>query len=557
MKITRSLLYVLMCLNLIMFSCKQASEDHDIKPAVSRWSEHIGVTYTGEFNGDFIMVEFLEAQGTDRVKGVCLLPENRAVAALDTFLLSSKNEGTWVLECDRFSGKFEYTGMVVRDTINITISVPRKFLGLFKIGKKSYNLELYPFKDLSTPVYNDIYRKNIFTKVQIERDVEYGVAEGYWTSFSAGNMNYWEILGKGVRETFRTEQLPLTLDLYIPENCTLGQRALIVLVHGGGFYVGDKAEPTYTALIDWFWRKGYVVASVNYRMGFKLSAKSVERSGYCAIQDVHAALRFLAHNSEKYGCDPNEIFLAGSSAGAITSLNIAFMDDDEKPESCNGGLFLKDLGEIGNSGNTLTDQFTVTGVVNMWGAVGDTNIIDDDEQVALLSFHGDSDQIVPFSCGRPFQNVGGKVNEWIMPDMCGSEVITNIAQRKGWTAKLVAFKGFDHMPHINDDKSFNANFDTIKRVTTTFLADQLMVGLGDLRGPQICTVNDRTAIYSVETESGDYVNWTVEGGFIRSYKENTVDVVWYSDYTDHIIRATAIGASGISSKMMMNVEVQQ
>lgn len=557
MKIYRFFLCVLMLSSFIMFSCEQSSEKEDVMPTVSSWSEHIGITYTGEFDGDFIMVELLKAEGSDRVKGVCLLPENRAVAILDTFNLTTKKDGVWLLESDRFSGKLEYTGLVERDTINITISIPRKFLGLFKIGTKSYDLEMYPFKDVSIPVYNDLYRKNIFDKVQIERDVEYGVADGYWTSFLAGDMNYWEILGKGLRETFYTEHLPLTLDLYIPENCNLEQRALIVLVHGGGFYVGDKAEPTYTSLIDWFWRKGYVVASVNYRMGFKLSAKSVERSGYSALQDVHAALRFLAHNSDKYGFNPNEIFLAGSSAGAITALNVAFMNDDEKPESCNAGLFLKDMGGINDSGNTLTDPFTVKAVVNMWGAVGDTNIIDDNEKVALLSFYGDIDQIVPFACGRPFQNVGGKVNEWIMPEMCGGEVITCIAQRKGWTAESVVFNGFGHMPHMNEDKSFNANFDTIKRVTTTFLADQLMDEVIELRGPQICNANDRTAIYSVEAESVASVNWAVDGGFIRLHKGNKVDVVWYSNYNDHIIYATAIGASGISSKMMMNVDVQQ
>ena len=540
-----------------MFSCKQKSENKDLQPTVSRWSEHLGITYTGQLEGEFIMVKFLSAEGVDQVKGVYLLPENRAVATLDTFSIINRKEGVWILESDEFSGNVEYTGMIAKDTINITISVPRKFLGLFKIGKKTYDLEIYPFKDLRTSVYEGLYRKNIFNSVKIENDVEYGVAEGYWTTFLADNMNYWEILGKGVRETFRMEKLPLTLDLYIPENCQLQQRSLLVLVHGGGFYVGDKAEPTYTELIDWFWRKGYVVASVNYRMGFKLSAKSVERSGYSALQDVHAALRFLAHNSDKYGYDPNEIFLAGSSAGAITSLNIAFMDDDEKPESCNAGLFLKDMGGISESGNTLTDKFTVKGVVNMWGALNDTTIIDDDEKVALLSFHGDSDQIVPFSCGRPFQNVGGKVNEWIMPEMCGSEVITEIAKRKGWTAQLVTFKGFDHMPHMNKDKSFNANFDTIKRVTTTFLADQLVEGLGELRGPQICSATDRTAIYSIDSELASAVNWEVEGGFIRLYKGNEIDVVWYSDHIDHIVRATVIGASGSSSKMMMNVDVQQ
>ncbi len=113
-------------------------------------------------------------------------------------------------------------------------------------------------------------------------------------------------------------------------------------------------------LAENFARKGYVVAAINYRMGFNPASKSsLERSAYRAVQDARAALRFLSYNAENYRIDPDCIFLAGTSAGAITALNSAFMKEDERPESTRGNLwqFQKDLGGLDESTNNFQNTY--------------------------------------------------------------------------------------------------------------------------------------------------------------------------------------------------------
>src|SRR5690606_31472869 len=108
--------------------------------------------------------------------------------------------------------------------------------------------------------------------------------------------------------------------------------------------------------------------------------------------------------------------------GGVASLNVAFMDNDERParilESEKKGLVSK----IEESGNRFTETFTIKAVANMWGAVSDLNIIDPDEKIPVLSIHGTDDDIVPFEYDFPFRN-SLMLNRMIMDKMYGSKLI--------------------------------------------------------------------------------------------------------------------------------------
>ena len=56
------------------------------------------------------------------------------------------------------------------------------------------------------------------------------------------------------------------MDIYTPNNDNLGKRPLIVYVHGGAFYAGDKASQDCIDFCTAFAKKGYVAVSVNYRL---------------------------------------------------------------------------------------------------------------------------------------------------------------------------------------------------------------------------------------------------------------------------------------------------
>ena len=97
--------------------------------------------------------------------------------------------------------------------------------------------------------------------------------------------------------------LPQKLDVYYPKSG--GPWPVIIYVHGGSWREGDKAEGE--GLRDWNDR-GYLIASVNYRM-------AQEGKFPVMIEDVQCAVRHLRAHSDKYNLDPNQLGVIGASAG--------------------------------------------------------------------------------------------------------------------------------------------------------------------------------------------------------------------------------------------------
>ncbi|MBR1570627.1 MAG: alpha/beta hydrolase [Bacteroidales bacterium] len=106
----------------------------------------------------------------------------------------------------------------------------------------------------------------------------------------------------------------------------------ILFVFGGGFKTGARSDDFYQ---DWFKTlndNGYAVVTIDYRLGMKgfkvkkgisglLKASDQFRySQQIAVEDVYSAVSFLAENREELGIDPDNLVIAGSSAGAITAL---------------------------------------------------------------------------------------------------------------------------------------------------------------------------------------------------------------------------------------------
>jgi acetyl esterase/lipase len=61
------------------------------------------------------------------------------------------------------------------------------------------------------------------------------------------------------------------------------------------------------------------------------------RAAYRAQQDLKGAIRFLVKHAQDYQIDPRNIFLVGESAGGITVMQAAFLDDPaEKPIEAGG-----------------------------------------------------------------------------------------------------------------------------------------------------------------------------------------------------------------------------
>jgi acetyl esterase/lipase len=100
----------------------------------------------------------------------------------------------------------------------------------------------------------------------------------------------------------------LGLDLYFPKTNS-APLPVVVYIHGGGWQHGSKTsggwlEPVKDELLS----RGYIVASVDYRL-----APDHQWPAY--INDVKCAIRFLRAQARQYNLDPKRIGTWGTSAG--------------------------------------------------------------------------------------------------------------------------------------------------------------------------------------------------------------------------------------------------
>lgn len=127
---------------------------------------------------------------------------------------------------------------------------------------------------------------------------------------------------------------PLRLDLYRPTPDNVTKRPLVVMVHGGGFRSGDRLNNKMVTLARAYARRGFVAASIDYRLLGQPGAGCESGSGQCAVavlaaqHDAQAAIRFLRANATTYGIDPTRVAIQGGSAGGATALLVAVNKDD-------------------------------------------------------------------------------------------------------------------------------------------------------------------------------------------------------------------------------------
>lgn len=106
------------------------------------------------------------------------------------------------------------------------------------------------------------------------------------------------------------------LDLYLPFPASRAPVPAVVWIHGGGWIDGDKARAREKNIGSILASDGFVVASINYRLGPDAWPQN--------LLDCKNAVRFLRANAKKYGIDPDRIAVMGGSAGGHLALMTGF-----------------------------------------------------------------------------------------------------------------------------------------------------------------------------------------------------------------------------------------
>ncbi|MBN7815302.1 carboxylesterase/lipase family protein [Algoriphagus pacificus] len=124
------------------------------------------------------------------------------------------------------------------------------------------------------------------------------------------------------------------------------KRPVMVWIHGGGFSGGSGTVPLYDG--EELAKKGIVVVTINYRLGAlgylahpELSKESESgTSGNYGVLDQIAALKWVNKNIAAFGGDPDNVTIAGQSAGSM-SVNVLVGSPLAK------GLFNKAIAQSG------------------------------------------------------------------------------------------------------------------------------------------------------------------------------------------------------------------
>ena len=144
------------------------------------------------------------------------------------------------------------------------------------------------------------------------------------------------INGYGSMDPEKMNEDSLRLNIWTPA-ADGKKRPVIVYIHGGGYTLGDPANPHYNG--KRFAQEGVVYVDLSYRLGpfgfmdvstIPGAPAKYKGSGNLGLLDQRMALRFIRDNISRFGGDPDRVTLSGGSAGAwSTTIHMALPESNK------------------------------------------------------------------------------------------------------------------------------------------------------------------------------------------------------------------------------------
>jgi len=212
-------------------------------------------------------------------------------------------------------------------------------------------------------------------------------------------------------EYARAGKVSLLLDAHIPDG--RGPFAAVILVHGGAWVAGDRAnniniqpllKPLSDARIAWF--------SISYRLATDVARNPVGAATHLgtAESDVRRSVAFVKEHAAEYRVNPNRIVLIGQSAGGQLAAMAALRPDvDGAVQGVVGFYTPSDLASLARTSSFIPDgvkdavQGTMFENILMKGLTKFSPINAVSEKAPpFLLIHGTDDNVVPFAQSERF-----------------------------------------------------------------------------------------------------------------------------------------------------------
>ena len=310
---------------------------------------------------------------------------------------------------------------------------------------------LLVFSVISTKSWAQRYLSEYFTNVTVTTNVQYGE-----------NFSFFPPPGPTL--------IPLMMDVYEPAGDPANDRPLIIFMHTGSYlprYIngtptGSRNDSATVEICNRLARRGYVVANIDYRLGWNPQGSNVDiRRGtllnavYRSIQDAKACVRYFkkdAATTDQFDIDPNLVILGGQGTGGYIALNYACLEDPAEitlPKFISGitdanygfvaGQPYVNQAAIGdydgygglptlnNANNSVGYSNEIHFVFNLGGALGDSTWLEVGD-VPMVAMHVIGDPFAPYHQGIVY--VPGNPPQSVV-DVVGSHFIIDKADQYG------------------------------------------------------------------------------------------------------------------------------